>query len=85
MSIPVLTPDIEIDIEEELGNEDFGHAIAYCPDHQENRPLSGTIVQGLCGRLFRVNWENRGDKCPECAELFDVPNSGRCWICGIKA
>jgi len=75
----------EVDIEYELSNDEFGHAIAYCPEHEGKRPLSGTITQGLCGRLFRVNWESEGNKCPECSDKFDVPLTGRCWICGIEA
>lgn len=85
MTVPILTPDIDIDIEEELGNNEVGHAIASCTEHEHCRPLSGTIVEGLCGRLFRVNWNLNANKCPECAELFDKPKAGICWVCGATA
>ena len=81
MLVPIITPDIEVDIEFELGNDEFGHALSYCTEHIDQKPMSGTILQALCGRLFRVNWNLNANKCPECAELFEDPTAGYCWVC----
>ena len=78
-----LIPDIEIDIEEELNNEDHQHALASCLTHIDKRPVNGSIVQALCGRLIRYmrGRDNKKPKCPTCLEKFNKHNEP-CWYCG---
>lgn len=82
---PIITPDIEVDIENELSNQEHIHALAFCPEHKGLRPENGQIIQALCSTLFRVNWNKDADHCPKCKELFDVPRAGFCWVCGVPA
>jgi len=75
----------ETDIEEELTDENHAHAFAMCPKHKDLRPVTGQIVESLCKKLVRINWESNLPKCPKCSELWNIPGSGFCWVCGVKA
>lgn len=85
MLVPIITPDIDVDIENELSNQEHVHAFAMCSKHQDLRPESGRIVQSLCGALVRIQWNNNLEECPKCRELFSIPKSGKCWVCGVPA
>ncbi len=79
-----LIPDL--DIEEELGSEDYRHAFAVCSVHRYQEPVSGTIIETLCKKLIRYvkGRDTHKDKCPVCLKHFNVPGSN-CWVCGVPA
>jgi|KBSSwiStaDraftv2_1062776.scaffolds.fasta_scaffold17064_15 hypothetical protein len=81
MLIPVLTPDIQVNIEEELRDDEHAHAIPFCAEHHhpEFMPVSGTIVQAMCKQLFRFNrLSTDTPKCTQCSEPMD----SNCYVCG---
>lgn len=73
MSNQLLDVDYDFDIEEELSNDDLSHAIPFCVDHRgpEFFPVSGTIVQAICGRLLRIKQflarPPKHKKCTKCS------------------
>lgn len=79
---PIITPDIEIDIEEELNDDEHAHAIAFCVQHRgpEWYPVSGSIVQVLCGRLIRIKGEAGSDK-KKCDDCLNFKGSTQCHVC----
>lgn len=76
--------DLEFDIESEFEDAEHSHAIPFCYVHKDPEwfPVSGTIVQVLCGRLIRMryfNGYNPKDKCEDCANFHGITN---CYACG---
>lgn len=82
----VLDVDTEFDIEAELEDDEYAHAIPFCYQHRgvEWFPVPGTIAQALCGRLIRVNNpimddDNTKKKCDDCVKFHGPTN---CYVCG---
>jgi hypothetical protein len=76
-----LDPDTEIDVESEFIDDEHLHAIAFCYQHRgmEFFPVSGSIVEAICGRLIRVRIQTDSKKkCDECKK----PGKHHCYVCG---
>lgn len=79
----LLLVDTETDIEQELDAGDHLHAIPVCTFHRGPAwfPIAGTIVEAVCGKLFR--WRSQKDNAKKCKPCGDF--HGRkfnCSICG---
>lgn len=81
-------PDLELDIDwdAELEDDEHSHAIPFCYLHKSPEwfPVSGSIVQVLCGRLIRIKnvlTDLTKKKCDECVNFRGKTN---CYVCGIE-
>jgi len=73
----MLSPEVieDLDIEEELKDDEYNHAIGFCNEHMSGAffPVAGTIVEAICGKLIRVRQFVQGispkKKCPKCSSF----------------
>jgi hypothetical protein len=81
-----LTPDIELDIENELSGGGKAHALPFCTKHKgaEFFPAPGSIVETICGKLIRIKeflgWKTPANRCAKCTD-----SKGKvyhCYYCG---
>jgi hypothetical protein len=75
--------DLEFDIDSELEDDEHSHAVPFCFEHKTPDwfPVSGTIVQVLCGRLIRIKQIAGAEqkKCEDCKKWHGKTN---CHVCG---
>lgn len=80
-------PDIsiELDLETELTDDEIVHALVFCPDHAGSQwmPVTGTIVQVVCGKLLRQKNDTGTEMCGECMDLIETSIT-KCYVCGRK-
>lgn len=74
--------DLETDLEAELTAGNHRHSIAVCADHRGPQwfPINGTIVEAVCGKLFR--WRTHVKEAKKCIPCGHFQGKRfNCFVC----